>query len=141
MRWYAAWRLVVNNAVLGFYYAVVNLIPAGYSDGTMLWHLVLWTRPGKELISRSVLSRFYADAEEYHYQTDFDREIEVCQQALRLAQMEVRESPLLVALCHQRLGHAHLAAQSWHAAENAFRKSLSFEPECSAEPALAANAW
>jgi hypothetical protein len=37
------------GAVIGFYIGIVNLVPVGYCDGTMLFHLLLRTRRGAEL--------------------------------------------------------------------------------------------
>jgi tetratricopeptide (TPR) repeat protein len=43
------WPLVMLSAIIGFYLGVLNLLPLGYSDGTMLFHLLLRTRRGEEL--------------------------------------------------------------------------------------------
>ncbi|HTX39436.1 MAG TPA: M50 family metallopeptidase [Bryobacteraceae bacterium] len=43
------WGLMAMAAVIGFYVGTINLLPLGYCDGTMLFHLLLGTRRGEEL--------------------------------------------------------------------------------------------
>src|SRR5439155_18224792 len=46
-----------------------------------------------------------------------------------------------IAIAQQQLGSARAALGDWTRAETAFRACLNLETECSANPALAANAW
>ena len=45
------WPLVAMGSVIGFYVGLINLLPLGYCDGTMLFHLLLCTRRGEELMA------------------------------------------------------------------------------------------
>jgi hypothetical protein len=61
--------------------AIVNLLPVGYSDGSMLFHLILWTDPGRLLISRSVVAQIREDATVLQHQADFGKKW-ICGEAL-----------------------------------------------------------
>ena len=135
------WNLVQFNAALGLYYGIGNLVPLGVSDGSMLFHLLLNTRPGRQLLDGVVMLRIQEDADACHNQADFEKEVELRQSALQQASQTPDGNQTAVAMCHQRVGHANLAAHNWPAAEAALRRCLSFEAECAALPPLAANAW
>jgi len=51
--WKAHWELVYFYGLLAFDYGFASLIPAGYSDGSMLLHLILWTPAGQLLVSKN----------------------------------------------------------------------------------------
>ena len=43
--WQQDWFLVALYGFLAFDYAFISLVPAGYTDGNMLFHLIRWTPP------------------------------------------------------------------------------------------------
>ena len=139
IHWQGNWRWVAFNAAIGLYYAVVNLAPVGYCDGTMLLHLVLWTRHGRELLNRVAFERLREDAQTANDQADFEKQASLHEDALQQARAE--SDRLMMAASYQGLGHALLAQEEWHKAEEAFRACLEFPAEVAALPALAGNVW
>jgi len=49
-RFESLWPMAAMGSVVGLYLGVINLLPFGYCDGTMLFHLLLRTGRGKELM-------------------------------------------------------------------------------------------
>ncbi len=43
------WGLAAVLAIMFAADFATNLLPIGYSDGSMLWHLLLWTKHGQDL--------------------------------------------------------------------------------------------
>jgi tetratricopeptide (TPR) repeat protein len=140
-RWQNYWWIAAFNSVLGIYYAVINLVPVGYSDGSMLFHLILWTRAGQQLLSRALITQIHEDADACHGRAHFEKEVELRERALGKAVEGGDQSAFITAACHQALGLAKLAVEDWAGAETEFRKCLEFEAECALETALPANAW
>jgi tetratricopeptide (TPR) repeat protein len=139
--WQASWELVALGTAIAFSSVVVNLVPVGYSDGGMLFHLICNTRAGKQLLDRVLLQKLNAQAAQNHDRADFATEVAERTITLRKMQQGGERNRLAIALCHQSLGHARLACNDWPGAELEFRKCLEFEAECAATPALRANAW
>ncbi|HEV2325534.1 MAG TPA: hypothetical protein VGS10_16400, partial [Terracidiphilus sp.] len=139
IHWQGNWRWVAFNAAIGLYYSVVNLVPVGYCDGTMLLNLVLWTRHGRELLNRVAFERLREDAQTAHDQADFEKQASLHEDALQQARTD--SDRLMMAASYQGLGHALLAQDEWHKAEEAFRVCLQFQAEVAALPALAGNVW
>ncbi len=135
------WRILAFNAMLGIYYGVANLLPIGYSDGTMLFHLVLGTGRGRQLQELAVVNRLQEEADACHDGACFEQEVVKRQEALRRAESAGDDNTLAPAFCHRALGDALLSAEHWHLAEKEFRRCLAFEAECAAHPAMAALAW
>ena len=135
------WWLISTNAMLGILYGVSNLIPVGYSDGSMLFHLIFNTAPGRILLFGYVADLKRQAATEAHDRTDFDTTVAVKRETLAKALEGGPQNAMAIAACHQTLGHALLSTDEWHAAEAEFRACLAFEIECTANQALAANAW
>jgi len=114
IHWQGSWRIVAVNAALGFYYGIANLVPAGYSDGTMILHLARGTRRGQQLLELGVVNRQQEEAEACHGRACFEEEVAVRTAALRRLQATCPDHTIAIAFCHQRLGHALLAAEQWH---------------------------
>jgi tetratricopeptide (TPR) repeat protein len=139
IRWQGNWRWVAFNAAIGLYYTVANLVPVGYCDGTMLLNLVLWTRHARELLNRVAFERLREDAQTANDQADFEKQAALHEEALR--QARAGSDRLMMAASYQGLGHALLAQDEWHKAEEAFRACLEFQTEVAALPPLAGNVW
>jgi tetratricopeptide (TPR) repeat protein len=139
--WQGLWWMVAFNAVLGLCYAVMSLLPFGYSDGAMLYHLIRDTPAGRQLLNRLKVTLVHEQADAAHSRADFEKEVEFRQAALRLAQEGGERNVMTVALSHQALGHAKLAFEDWAGAQTEFQKCLEFEAECDLNPALKANSW
>ena len=140
-RWQAYWWIPGFICVLSIFDGVLNLVPAGYSDGSMLFHLMLWTPHGQVLIQHLQAAQMHEDADECHNQADFEREVELRETALGRAQEGGEGSALAIAIGYQYLGHARLAMEDWTGAEAEHRRCLKSEAECALNPAMTANAW
>jgi len=139
--WQSYWWIPGFICVLSVFDCVLNLVPAGYSDGSMLFHLILWTRHGQGLIQHLQAAQMHEDADACHKQADYEKEVELREAALRRAQEGGEESALAIAASHHSLGHARKSLGDWPGAEAEFRKCLGFEAECALNPPMAAGAW
>lgn len=139
--WEQWWWVVAFNAVLGVCCAITSLLPFGYSDGAMLYHLLRGTPAGQQLFNSFKLSLVQQQADDCHERAEFDKEVEVRGEALRGALEGGEQNAMAIALCRQSLGHAKLACEDWLGAEAEFRKCLEFEAECALNPPLRANSW
>jgi len=140
-RWQSWWWIVSFNAVIAGVMAVGNLIPLGYCDGTMLFHLIRWTPAGRLLLDRQRVAQMGQDADGCHGLADFDREIELKEAMLRRSLAVGPDNAFMIAACHQTLGTAYGVVGDWPAAEFQYRKCLEFQAEVAGNPALAGNAW
>jgi tetratricopeptide (TPR) repeat protein len=140
-RWQSYWWIPALISVMGIFDGLFNLVPVGYSDGSMLFHLILWTRHGKALLNQIQALQIQEEADACHKRADFEKEVELREAALLRAQQGGEGSAVAIALCHQALGHARLAVEDWSGAEASQRSCLGFEAECALHPPLAANAW
>lgn len=139
--WQNWWWIVSFNAVIAGVIAVGNLIPLGYCDGTMLFHLILWTRAGRLLLDRQRLLQMAQEADECHGQADFDKEIELKEAMLQRSLAFGQDNAFMIAACHQTLGTAYSVVDDWPAAEFHYRKCLECQAEVAGNPALAGNVW
>jgi tetratricopeptide (TPR) repeat protein len=139
--WQAYWWIPALTGVLSIFDCFINLLPVGYSDGSMLFHLILWTRHGQALLNQLQAAQTNEDADVCHKRADFEREVELREAALARAQEGGEGNAVVTALCYQSLGHARLALEDWSGAASEHRTCLGFEAECSLHPPLAANAW
>jgi tetratricopeptide (TPR) repeat protein len=121
--------------------AIVNLLPLGYSDGSMLFHLILWTEPGKLLISRSVVAQIREDALMLHGRGEFEKKVDLWNCALQQAQAGGAANSMLIAFCHAQLGAAFYSTKDFPAAEVELRKCLDFKAECALDPSVGATCW
>lgn len=118
------WYLFAICSVMGFYGFLVNLIPSGYTDGNMLWHLILRTRRGDELIACILSGRFHNDASDRRAAGDYEKELTLRREALRQLVEGGESNAVRLAHAHSQLGLAELAAGSRRAAESHFRAGL-----------------
>src|SRR5664279_2651452 len=96
---------------------LLNLLPAGYSDGSMLWHLSLQTEAGNLLMSRSVVAQMYEDCEALRGRAELPPQAELAAAALQKAQEGGERNAALIAYCQVRLGSAFVSLQEWSAAQ------------------------
>jgi tetratricopeptide (TPR) repeat protein len=139
--WQGVWWIVAFNAVLGICHAVMNLVPLGYSDGAMLYHLVRETPAGRHLLNHLKFSLIQEQADAAHSRADFEKEVELRQAALLLAQECSQPNAMAIAFSHQALGHARLAFEDWPGAQAEFLKSLECNADCEFNPGFQANSW
>ncbi|HMC59056.1 MAG TPA: M50 family metallopeptidase, partial [Candidatus Solibacter sp.] len=139
--WQNWWWIASLNAVIAGVMAVGNLIPVGYCDGTMLFHLILWTPAGRLLLDRQRVIQMGEEADACHAHAAFDKEIELKEAMLERSLAFGQDNAFMIAACHQALGSAYVLVDDWPAAEFHYRKCLECEAELAANPTLAANAW
>lgn len=121
---------------------VANLIPIGYCDGTMLLHLLLWTKRGQDLYAIHLAAKTHDDAAQRLVEQDFAGEVKLRRKALE--QLLARGDSASVQLGHsyQALAYALLNhAQRKEAAAN-FRKAIEVFGRCREVDAIhEANSW
>jgi tetratricopeptide (TPR) repeat protein len=139
--WQGWWWVAALNACAAGLMAIGNLIPVGYCDGTMLFHLILNTPAGRLLLDHRRVTEIQEEAIACHDRADFEKEIALKQAMLDRALEAGPENAFVIAACHQALGSAYVQIDEWTAAELHYRKSLEFEGELAANPTLAANVW
>jgi tetratricopeptide (TPR) repeat protein len=119
--------------MIAFWAASSSLMPVGYSDGSMLFHLGLRTRSGQVLIHRLILSKLQADAEAYHQRAQFYKRAQVLEQMLELTSKARDENGVGTADCHDALGHTKFLIRDWPGAEREFLEFL--KSSAGAQPA------
>ena len=137
----ALWWFPGFLSVIAFFDVVMNLVPLGYSDGAMIFHLALLTRRGQALLSRIHAERSREESEALHNRAEFDKAEQVWTTALEDAAKGGEGNALLVASCHEYLARTKRAIGDWAGTEAESRTCLSFEAECACENSLAINAW
>jgi len=80
--WEAYWVVPGIMAVLFAADFIANLIPIGYSDGTMLLHLLLWTKHGRDLYALHLASKTHDDASQRLLEQDIAAEVQLRRKAL-----------------------------------------------------------
>jgi tetratricopeptide (TPR) repeat protein len=138
-RWQAVWWIPGYLSVIFLWDGIANLIPLGYCDGSMLFHLILGTPAGRALINLSALGQVREEAESLRGQADFGKAAELWSAALDRARACGERNAFAIAFCHERLGYARHLSGDWPAAEADFRKCLGFEAECAAHTPLLVN--
>src|SRR5262249_34697149 len=120
---------------------VGNLIPIGYSDGTMLLHLLLWSEKGKDLCRLVESSKSHADAAQKQLQGDFAGEVEDRKRALeQVLKAGKQVEPLAVA--YQAVGFAQINAGMKMDAIDSLKKCIEvLETGSGIDPLIEANAW
>jgi tetratricopeptide (TPR) repeat protein len=139
--WQQYWWIPALNARLAFALALGNLIPLGYCDGSMLFHLILGTPAGRLLLEHKRIMQIAEDAEACHGRAEFYQEIELHEAMLARAVASGKDNAFTIAACHQALGSGYANVGDWPSAEMHYRKCLEFEGELAANPSLAANTW
>ncbi|HLK65627.1 MAG TPA: site-2 protease family protein [Bryobacteraceae bacterium] len=140
-RFEAMWWFPGFLAPIAFFDFVVNLIPFGYCDGSMLFHLIFMTHGGRLLLNRNALTKYSEDAMELRNRADYRNEAALWSKALEEALACGEQNALVVAICYERQGRVSVALGDWPSAEEYCRKALTFEAECAFENALAVNSW
>ena len=135
------WLSFALISLLGYYTAAVNLLPAGYTDGTMLFHLILCTARGKELVARILSGQAHEDANERRTAGDHESTLTLRRAALNRLVEGGGHHPLELAIAHSELGLAELVAGSRRVAEASFRSSLEVLANNGGNPAVEADCW
>jgi tetratricopeptide (TPR) repeat protein len=139
--WEGFWRVPGVLAILFIADFVCNLIPIGYCDGTMLLHLLLWTKHGQDLYAIHLASKTHDDAAQKLVEQDFAGEVELRQKALdQLLERGVTE-PLQLGHSYQALAYAQLNHSLKRDAAANFQKSIEIFQRSGAEPIHEANGW
>jgi tetratricopeptide (TPR) repeat protein len=139
--WESHWELIAINGIVAFDYVLLSAIPVGYSDGSMLFHLLAKTKPGQLLIDNYRAAHAENEANALLDAANLDSLTELRRSLLQNAVNSGPGNSLAVAHCYQQLGYAQAIYGDWPAAEASMRKCLEFGAECNATPAIAANAW
>jgi tetratricopeptide (TPR) repeat protein len=138
----AYWGIPGILAILFVADFFVNLIPIGYSDGTMLLHLLLWTKHGRSLYAMNLSAKTHGDAAERLVRQDFAGEVELRQRALN--QLLASGSPASLQLGHsyQALGYAQLNHWQRKQGAESLQRSLEVFGRCKdCDPIHVANSW
>ena len=137
----ALWWFPGFLSVIAFFDVMMNLVPLGYSDGSMMFHLTLLTSRGHALLSRIQAERTREESAALHNRAEFDKAETLWTAAIEDAAKGGPGNALLVASCHEYLARTRRAMGDWAGTEAASRACLSFEAECAFEETLAINAW
>ena len=140
-RWEGYWEFAALYGVIAFTTTLASLSPFGYTDGSMLMHLIMWTPPGQMLVDNNIAAHMHDEAILCFEEADFIKQVSLCEQLLEHTQKWGESNSATIAIAQQQLGSARAALGDWTLAETAFRECLHFETECAANLALAANAW
>jgi len=132
------WQVVAMGSVAGFYLGVVNLLPLGYCDGTMLAHLGVRTRRGEELLT--ILLRGAPASGQVSEEHSYEDQIAARRQALQELLDSPAPDPAQVGAHYISLGSVELAAQQWRDAEPYLVQGLKLLPE-GVSPTTEASAW
>ena len=140
--WERSWQKIGIFSVLFVTDFIRNLIPIGYTDGSLLLHLILWTRKGRELSSAWLAGKDTDEAAALQAQTDFEGEVERRRRVLEQALPHLAPNSLELAVKYQELGFAELRAQRPAEAAQSLTKSQDIIRQCpSAHPLMQANNW
>lgn len=140
--WEAYWRIPGVLAILFVADFVANLIPIGYCDGTMLLHLLLWTKHGQDLYAIHLASKTHGDAAERLVAQDFAGEVKLRQKALEQLLARGGSASLQLGHSYQALAFAQLNHSEKRNAAYNFQKSIEIFRQCrDADPIFEANSW
>jgi tetratricopeptide (TPR) repeat protein len=119
------WPLAAMGSMLGLFMGVVNLLPFGYCDGTMFFHLLFRTQRGQELISL-ILHRTNSPTQ----QPVLNPEDSVRRHAERLRELlnSPDPDPIPLGNTHIVLGCAEIGVQRWRDAEKHLTEGLALLP-------------
>lgn len=141
-RWEESWQRIGIFTVLFVVDFIRNLIPVGYTDGSLLLHLLLWTPKGREFSSAWMAGKEHEEAAALQAQTNFEGEVEQRRRILEQALPHLAPNSLDLASRYQELGFAELRAKRPGAAIENLAKSLEIFRACpNAHPLLLANSW
>jgi tetratricopeptide (TPR) repeat protein len=140
--WEAYWRIPGVLAVLFLGDFVGNLIPIGYCDGTMLLHLLLWTKHGQDLYAIHLASKTHDEAAQRLVAQDFAGEVILRQKALDQLLARGVTASLQLGHSYQALAFAQLNHSQKRDAGVNFQKSIEiFRRAKDADPIHEANSW
>ncbi len=132
----ASWHRAAILGSVSVASCLVNLIPIGYSDGSMLWHLAFWTKRGRHLISKLIAATLSDDADQQQRRFNFGAEAELRRRAIEHVLSSGMGSSPDLARAYQQLGWAQRNAYDLVASEASTRTSLEvIEPFRNAQPA------
>lgn len=137
----AYWHHVAIGSILGVYLGVTNLVPLGYTDGTMLFHLILRTHRGEELIAKILESQNRQAAAEHKNAGDYQKSAALAREALQRLIERGETDPNRLAYEYLALGHTQLAAEQWRDAEQHLRKALDLLADGAPDASLESGAW
>jgi len=136
------WKPIGMVALLFVVDFIRNLIPIGYTDGTILLHLLLWTKKGQEFSSAWLSAKDAEAADQVHEQKDFDEEIAARKRVLDQARAHGEVPSPALATNYLSLGFAYLGASESDEAEQILKRSLEIVKQChGVNPLLEANSW
>jgi tetratricopeptide (TPR) repeat protein len=139
--WASGWYAVGLASVIFAADFPTNLLPIGRSDGSMLFHLILWTRHGQTLHASIVTSKAHHDAREKFAHADTQAEIELCRHALQ-RELKRAGNSLSLAHAHQSLGFALVRGTRLKEAAESLEHSIEVFNQCPKAPALMeGNSW
>src|SRR5262249_15232126 len=119
-----------------------NLVPVGYSDGSMLWHLLLWTKHGQDLYTLHLAAKAHNDASRRHLEQDLAGEVQLRRKALSQTLATGDAPSVRLGHCYQALGYALLNHSLRGEAEENLRNSIDvFSRSGDASPIHLANSW
>jgi tetratricopeptide (TPR) repeat protein len=121
----ACWSVPACYCVIALVGCVLNLIPVGYSDGTMLFHLLFKTSSGEQLIVRQLVALTIEQQQRAWDRADFETHIEPLFAVLERARKA--PDPLAAAMCLQSIGLAYSFLQNWIEAQAAFTELRDLE--------------
>lgn len=140
--WEGSWPIIGMFAVMFGVDFVRNLIPLGYTDGTLLLHLILWTAKGKEFSSAWLATKDSEEADRRKEEVDFDKEADLRRSVLEQALAHGEAASVELALKYQSLGFAEVRARRPLEAGQNLTKSLDILKQCgNVHPLVEANSW
>ena len=118
-----------------------NLIPIGYTDGTLLLHLTLDTRKGREFSATWFASKDNEEADKLQAHVDYESEVELRSRVLEQALAHGDSQSAELASKYQALGFAQLRARRSQEAGQNLTKSLDILKQCGGHPVAEGNSW
>ena len=136
------WRVIGYTSLLFVADFIGNLIPLGYTDGTLLWHLILWTPKGREFSSAWFSAKHHEEADQLQSQVDFEHEAEMRRRVVEQAVAHGEQPSVELAHKFLELGFSQLRALRLQEAEQNLLRSREIVTQCRGVNAvLEANAW
>jgi tetratricopeptide (TPR) repeat protein len=140
--WEDHWRIAGYTSLLFLADFLGNLIPAGYSDGTILLHLLLWTPKGREYSSAWLSGKHTEEAVRSRAKVDYESEVQLRRRLLDESLAHGDRPSLELALKYYQLGLAQVNALQAEEAERTLLRSLEIFGQCpGVKPLVEANSW
>jgi len=121
------WPAATLGAMLGYYLAVANLLPFGYSDGTIFFHLLFRTRRSQELIDLVFGGETPANAPQRL--RNYEDDVRVYTESIRQLLDGPTPDPAQLGDTYIALGLAEMGAQRPRDAEAHLQQGLAVLPE------------